>query len=106
IVHSVGPGVREFEVGQAVCGSGLCGAYAQGIIVRQNALTPLPPGMSFTDGAIFRVANGTAMAALVQGAMTAPGEKILVLGAGGGVGYAAVAIGKALGAMIIGAASS
>lgn len=106
IVEAIGPGVRDVAIGQAVCGSALCGAHAQGIVVRQDAVTPLPPGMRFAEGAVFRVANGTAMAALVQGAAAAPGERMLVLGAGGGVGHAAVAIGKALGATVIAAASS
>jgi NADPH2:quinone reductase len=106
IIDAIGPGVADLAIGQHVSGSGLCGAYSQSLVVRASAVSVLPQGMSFIEGATFRVANGTAMAALVQGARIVPGETMLVLGAGGGVGYAAAAIGKALGATVIGAASS
>src|SRR5205809_758887 len=67
---------------------------------------PLPAGYSFEEGATFSVGYGTAYNALVDRARIERGEVLLVHGAGGGVGLAAVDLGKALGATVIAAASS
>lgn len=106
IVEAVGPGVTDFAEGDRVSGSGLGGAFAEAVTVRATAIALLPQGMDFIDAATFRVANATAMAALVQGAQLRSGETVLVLGAGGGVGLAATGIARALGARVIAAAST
>lgn len=106
VVEAVGGPDTGFAPGDCVCGSGLCGALADYIAVPPSALNLLPDGMEFIEGATFRVANGTAMTALVQGADLHPGETVLVLGAGGAVGLAAITIAKALGATVIASASS
>ncbi|WP_242153508.1 NADPH:quinone oxidoreductase family protein [Sphingomonas sp. BAUL-RG-20F-R05-02] len=105
-VAAVGRAVRGIFAGDHVCGSGLSGAFAESVTVRASALSPLPPNMHFIEGATFRVAHGTAMAGLVQGAGLKSGETVLVLGAGGAVGFAAVGIAKALGARVIASAST
>jgi NADPH:quinone reductase len=74
-------------------------------VVAPEQAMPLPKGFSFAEGATFRAAYGTAYHALVDGARLAAGETLLVHGAGGGVGLAAVEIGKLLGATVIAAAS-
>ena len=106
VIEAIGPGVTGLAVGDPVCGSGLSGAFAESIVMHATAVAPLPHGMGFIEGATFRVGNATAMAGLVQGADVRPGETVLVLGAGGGVGYAAIGIARALGARVIASASS
>ena len=106
VVEALGDGVTDVELGTAVCGSGLNGAFAEAVVMPANALSPLPDGMDFIEGSTFRVGNATAMNALVQGAAVQAGETVLVLGAGGGVGYAAIGIARALGARVIASASS
>jgi len=106
IVEAVGSDIAGVAIGDIVCGSGLNGAFAESITLPVTAISPLPQGIGFVEGATFRVGNATAMAALVQGAGVRAGETVLVLGAGGGVGYAAVGIARALGARVIASASS
>lgn len=106
VIDALGPGVTGLSIGDAVCGSGLNGAFAEAIVTPAVAVAPLPRGMSFVEGATFRVGHATAMAGLVQGAEVRAGETVLVLGAGGGVGHAAIGIARALGARVIASASS
>jgi NADPH:quinone reductase len=75
-------------------------------VLPATQLLPLPPGFSFAEGAAFTVAGLTAYHALVQRARLQPGETLLVHGAAGGVGLAAVELGKLLGARVIATASS
>jgi NADPH2:quinone reductase len=82
------------------------GGYAEEAIVAPAQLTPLPSTFDYAEGATFLAAHGTAHHALVDRARIRPGEVLLVHGAGGGVGLAAVEIGKLLGAIVIAAASS
>jgi NADPH2:quinone reductase len=82
------------------------GGYSDEIVVTPSQLTPLPAGFDYAEGATFLAAHGTAYHALVDRAQLAPGEVLLVHGAGGGVGLAAVELGKRLGAVVIAAASS
>src|SRR6266436_5786482 len=70
------------------------------------ALTPLPSTFDYAEGATFLAAHGTAYHALIDRGQLQPGEVLLVHGAGGGVGLAAVEIGKMLGAIVIATASS
>jgi NADPH2:quinone reductase len=82
------------------------GGYADEAVVTPAQLTPLPTTFDYAEGATFLAAHGTAYHALVDRAQIEPGEVLLVHGAGGGVGLAAVELGKLLGATVIAAASS
>jgi len=82
------------------------GAYAEEAVVTPSQLTPLPSTFDYAEGATFLAAHGTAYHALIDRGEVKPGEVLLVHGAGGGVGLAAVEIGKMLGATVIAAASS
>jgi NADPH2:quinone reductase len=82
------------------------GGYADEAIVTPSQLTPLPSTFDYAEGATFLAAHGTAYHALVDRAQIKPGEVLLVHGAGGGVGLAAVELGRLLRATVIAAASS
>jgi len=82
------------------------GAYADEAVVTSSQLTPLPQNFDYAEGATFLAAHGTAYHALLDRGQLRQGEVLLVHGAGGGVGLAAVEIGKLLGATVIAAASS
>ena len=82
------------------------GAYTDEAVVAPSQLTPLPSTFDYAEGATFLAAHGTAYHALVDRGQIKPGEILLVHGAGGGVGLAAVEMGKLLGATVIAAASS
>jgi NADPH2:quinone reductase len=82
------------------------GGYADEIVVAPSQLAPLPSTFDYAEGATFLAAHGTAYHALIDRGQIQPGEVLLVHGAGGGVGLAAVEIGKMLGATVIAAASS
>ena len=82
------------------------GAYADEAVVMPSQTIPLPRTFDYAEGATFLAAHGTAYHALIDRGQLAPGEVLLVHGAGGGVGLAAVEMGKMLGATVIAAASS
>jgi len=82
------------------------GAYADEVVVAPSQLTPLPSTFDYAEGATFLAAHGTAYHGLIDRGQVREGEVLLVHGAGGGVGLAAVEIGKLLGATVIAAASS
>jgi NADPH:quinone reductase len=82
------------------------GAYADEAVVTPQQLTPLPATFDYAEGATFLAGHGTAYYALIDRGQLCAGEVLLVHGAGGGVGLAAVEIGKLLGAIVIAAASS
>src|SRR6478752_1645237 len=82
------------------------GAYADDAVVAPSQLTPLPSTFDYAEGATFLAAHGTAYHALIDRGRVEPGEVLLVHGAGGGVGLAAVEMGKILGATVIATASS
>jgi NADPH:quinone reductase len=82
------------------------GAYADEAVVTPQQLTPLPATFDYAEGATFLAGHGTAHHALIDRGQLCAGEVLLVHGAGGGVGLAAVEIGKLLGAIVIAAASS
>src|SRR5207253_2099218 len=82
------------------------GAYADEAVVTPSQLTPLPSTFDYAEGATFLAAHGTAYHALVDRGQLKSGEVLLVHGAGGGVGLAAVEMGKLLGATVIAVASS
>lgn len=106
LVRAVGEGVTSFAVGDRVAATMLHGAFAEQVAVPEAAAVKLPEGVSFEIGASILLTYATTMHALVDRARLQPGETLLVLGAAGGVGTAAVEIGKRLGARVIAAASS
>jgi NADPH2:quinone reductase len=105
-IKALGAGVSGFEVGQRVIAFTGHGAFAEEVLADAGRLLPIPPGMSAEIAASFVMTYGTSYHALKDRALLQPGETLLVLGAAGGVGLAAVEIGKALGARVIAAASS
>jgi NADPH:quinone reductase len=98
--------VRGVAVGDRVIVKMRHGAYTDEAVVTPAQLTRLPGNFDYAEGATFLAAHGTAYHALVDRGQLAAGEVLLVHGAGGGVGLAAVEIGKLLGATVIAAASS
>ncbi len=105
-VSEVAEGVTGFAIGDRVIVKLRYGAYADEVVVAPSQLTPLPSTFDFAEGATYLAAHGAAYHALIDRGRIAPGEVLLVHGAGGGVGLAAVEIGKLLGATVIAAASS
>lgn len=106
VVKSVGPGVETPRVGERVFGLVFHGGYAEEVVMPAAAAAPIPDGVDFVTAAAFQLTYGTAYHALVDRARLQSGETLLVLGAAGGVGLAAVEVGKTLGARVIAAASS
>jgi NADPH2:quinone reductase len=106
VVLALGEGVTNVKVGDAVIAFCRNGAFAERVVVQATQLLPKPRGVSFELGASFTMAYGTSWHALQGRARLQAGENLLVLGAAGGVGLAAVQIGKALGARVIAAAST
>jgi NADPH2:quinone reductase len=105
-VAALGPGAEGFAVGDRVMGFCSYGAAAEQIAVSTDRLTKVPEGLALDKAAGLSVTYGTSLHALKQRAELKPGETLLVLGASGGVGLAAVEIGKAMGARVIAGASS
>ena len=106
IVSAVGAGVKPWKPGDRVIASVAFGGYAQQLVAGADRLVPMPDGMDFATASAYVLAYGTSLFALKDRAKLAAGETLLVLGAAGGVGIAAVEIGKAMGARVIAAASS
>jgi NADPH2:quinone reductase len=104
-VIEVGSEVTSLKIGDRVIAGGL-GGYAEELQQRAEALRKIPAGVDYATAACFTVAYLTAYVALVRRAELAQGEWLLVHGAAGGVGLAAVDLGKALGARVIATASS
>ncbi|MFP5414135.1 MAG: NADPH:quinone oxidoreductase family protein [Gammaproteobacteria bacterium] len=106
-VAALGPGASGFAVGDRVLGWNVGrGAYAEQIAVPAGELFPLPASMSMEQGAALLCATATAHHALRQRGRLQAGETLVVLGAAGGTGIAAVQIGKAIGARVIAVCSS
>jgi NADPH2:quinone reductase len=105
-VTEVGGEARGIAIGDRVIVKMRHGAYTDEAVVALVQLTPLPSNFDYSEGATFLAAHGTAHHALVDRAQLRAGETLLVHGAGGGVGLAAVEIGKLIGATVIAAASS
>ena len=106
VVRALGAGVTHLHVGQPVaCLSGT-GGFASHTLAPAALCLPLPDDFGFVDGAAFIMTYATTHHALVDRAQLLAGETLLVLGAAGGVGTAAIQIGKALGARVVAAASS
>jgi NADPH2:quinone reductase len=105
-VEALGEGVSGLKVGQRVLASTGFGGMAEKVACEARRVTPIPDAMPFEEAAAFLMTYGTSYYALKQRAALKPGETLLVLGAAGGVGSAAVELGKAMGARVIAAASS
>jgi NADPH2:quinone reductase len=105
-VVEVGAGVDSLAVGDDVFGSTLVGAFAEEAVVAVASLTRVPAGVSVQHAAAFGVGHRTAYHVLRSVAAVQPGEEVVVLGAGGGVGLAAVQLAVALGATVTAVAST
>ena len=106
VVAQVGADVKQVKVGDKVMASTGHGAFAEQVLVAGRSVVPMPPEMDFDTAAAFTLTYGTSYHALNDRADLKAGETLLVLGAAGGVGLAAIEIGKALGAKVIAAAST
>ena len=106
IIKTLGPGLKGFAVGDRVMATPGIGGMAQQVVVKADALRAIPDNMDFRTAAGFAMVYTTSYYALKQRAHLQPGETLLVLGASGGVGLAAVELGKLMGARVIAAASS
>jgi NADPH2:quinone reductase len=105
-VIEVGDEVVDLAAGDRVFGTTLVGAFAEEAVLPASSLTRIPPGIDGRHAAAFGVAHRTAYHTLRSIARVRPGEELVVLGAGGGVGLAAVQLGVVLGASVTAVASS
>ncbi len=106
VVEAVGAGVTHMKVGDAVAAFAGTGGFATHAVVKAALATPLPNGFAFDDASAFVLTYATTHHALLDRATLKAGETVLILGAAGGVGTAAIQIAKAVGARVIAAASS
>lgn len=105
-VIEVGAGVQQPRIGERVIATMMYGGFAEEVVVPAAMTLPMPAEMSYEHGAGFPLVYGTAHVGLAHRAQLRAGETLLVLGAAGGVGLAAVELGKRLGARVIAAAST
>jgi NADPH2:quinone reductase len=106
LVEAVGEGVTNVKPGDKVCAFGGGGGFGTHVVNKATNLVKLPEGFSYEEAAAFLCTYGTTHHALVDRAQLKAGETVLVLGAAGGVGTAAIQIAKAAGAKVIAAAST
>lgn len=106
IIKSIGPNVKGFDRGDRVMANASIGAMAEQVCVPFGRLRKIPESMNFKTASGFPMVYTTSYYALKQRAELQPGEKLLVLGASGGVGVSAVELGKLMGAEVIAGASS
>jgi NADPH2:quinone reductase len=107
VVEAIGPGTTtELRPGDAVAGLMFVGAWREQVCVDVRTVQRLPSGTAPEQGALIAAPYATSLYALDQRGHLAPGESVLVLGAAGGVGWAAVQLAKAIGARVIAAAST
>jgi NADPH2:quinone reductase len=105
-IAAVGEGVSDFAVGDRVIALCVLGGMAEKVKIRGQQAIRIPSSMSGAEASGFSLAYGTAIHALQDKGQLKPGETLLVLGAAGGVGLAAIEVGRAMGATVIAAASS
>jgi NADPH2:quinone reductase len=105
-VIEVAPDVQSVKPGDRVMAGGKGGALAEQWIVSEAAVSPLPDALCFAEGACWQTAASTAWHGLVERGHLQPGETVLILGASGGVGMAAVKMAKHIGATVIGTGSN
>jgi NADPH2:quinone reductase len=106
IISEVGEDVTKFKVGDKVFAMTGTGAFAEKILAHEASCTLIPDSMDYDSAAALSMTYGTSLYALKQRANIQKGETLLVLGASGGVGIAAIELGKAMGAKVIAAAST
>jgi len=106
VVEAVGEGVKGLHKGDRVIAVPGWGGLVERLAVPATSVIRMPDGMTFEEGAAFVMTYGTSYYALKDRAKLQPGETLLVLGAAGGVGVAAVELGKAMGAKVVAAAST
>ena len=106
VVKEVGEGVKNLKVGDRVIGSCGHGGYVEELAIHEASCIPVPDEMDLETASALVLTYGTSHYALKDRAALKPGEKLLVMGAAGGVGLAAVELGKAMGAHVIAAAST
>jgi NADPH2:quinone reductase len=106
VIVDVADAVDGFTAGDQVMGTVITGAFAEEVVIRASSLTAVPPGVDDCHAAVFGVAHRTAYHVLRSVAAIEPGEQLVVLGAGGGVGLAAVQLGRVLGAAVTAVAST
>lgn len=106
IVKAVGEGVTRVKEGDRVMAVTTYGSFAEEVLTDQSRVLSIPTGMDFPTAAAFTLTYGTSAHALVDRAELKAGETLLVLGASGGVGLAAIEVAKALGATAIASAST
>jgi NADPH:quinone reductase len=106
VIVEVGEGVTDVAVGDSVFGTGMVGAFAEEVVTSPQALTRTPAGVTAAKAAAFGVASRTAAYALRSFAHVGEGDEVIVLGAGGGVGSAAVQLAVAYGATVTAVAST
>ena len=100
-VTSVGEDIRDIAVGDRVMTSHRPGAFADSVVARRANVIPIPDNMPFEEAAGFRAGFATAYHGLVQGGRLKAGETVLIHGAAGGMGLAAVQVAKQLGAIVV-----
>ncbi len=106
IVKALGPGVDRLKIGDRVIGSCGHGGFVEELVLAQESCIPVPDEMDLETASATVLTYGTSHYALKDRAQLKPGETLLVMGAAGGVGLAAVELGKAMGARVIAAAST
>jgi NADPH2:quinone reductase len=106
VVEAVGPGVTRFRPGDAVMSRHRLGAFAERAVVAEAACAPVPPGLGLEAAGVFRAAHATAWHALLQRGRLAAGEWVLIHGAAGGIGIAAIQVAKLMGARVIATAGT
>ncbi|MEX2130100.1 MAG: NADPH:quinone oxidoreductase family protein [Pseudohongiellaceae bacterium] len=106
VIKSVGAGLHGYAPGDRVMATPMIGGMAERVAVNADGLRKIPDNMDFKSAASFAMVYTTSYYALKQRAGLKPGEVLLVLGASGGVGLAAVELGKLMGASVIAAAST
>ena len=106
VIESVGAGVANVKVGQRVIGSLGWGGFAEKVKAQAARVLPIPDAMPFDEASAFILTYGTSYYALKDRGQLKAGETVLILGAAGGVGVAAIELAKAVGAKVVGAVSS
>jgi NADPH2:quinone reductase len=106
VVEAVGAGVGPVRVGDRVLASSAHGGFATHLVVDHARVSKIPDAMPFDEAAAFLFTYGTSQYALKERANLKPGEALFILGAAGGVGAAAIEIGKAMGAKVVAGVSS
>ncbi|MDP2228728.1 MAG: NADPH:quinone oxidoreductase family protein [Moraxellaceae bacterium] len=106
VIKSVGEGIKHLQPGMPVLAFTGWGGFAEEVLADSKQVIPLPPGLDPKIAAAFMMTYGTSYHGLKDRAQLQPGETLLVLGAAGGVGLAAIELGKKMGARVIAAAST